>query len=42
MVRRSSRATLINQRMVSDCGRAITDRLGVMVREGGGEATDQE
>ncbi|MFI5821370.1 tyrosine-type recombinase/integrase [Streptomyces rishiriensis] len=34
----SSRAALIYQHMTSDRDRAIADRLGAMIREGGGEA----
>ncbi|MEV6179764.1 tyrosine-type recombinase/integrase [Streptomyces sp. NPDC052015] len=35
----SSRAALIYQHMTSDRDRAIADRLGAMIREGGGEDT---
>ncbi|MFC9630398.1 integrase [Streptomyces mirabilis] len=35
----SSRAALIYQHMTSDRDRAIADRLGARIREGGGEAT---
>lgn len=35
----SSRAALIYQHMISDRDRAIADRLGAMIREGGGEET---
>lgn len=34
----SSRAALIYQHMTSDRDRAIADRLGAMIREGGGAA----
>ncbi|MFJ6993649.1 integrase [Streptomyces sp. NPDC003090] len=35
----SSRAALIYQHMTNDRDRAIADRLGVMIREGGGGAS---
>ena len=38
----SSRAALIYQHMTGDRDRAIADRLGAVIREGGGEATGQE
>ncbi|MFD4346338.1 integrase [Streptomyces coelicoflavus] len=34
----SSRAALIYQHMTSDQDRAIADRLGAMIRDGGGGA----
>ncbi|MEV5009108.1 hypothetical protein [Streptomyces sp. NPDC055692] len=36
----SSRAALIYQHMTSDRDRAIADRLGAMIRDGGGAASD--
>ncbi|WP_438948386.1 integrase [Streptomyces mirabilis] len=36
----SSRAALIYQHMTSDRDRAIADRLGVMIRDGGGDPSD--
>ncbi|MFH9571870.1 integrase [Streptomyces sp. NPDC017454] len=35
----SSRAALIYQHMTSDRDRAIADRFGVMIRDGGGGAS---
>ncbi|MFF7561912.1 integrase [Streptomyces pseudovenezuelae] len=37
----SSRAALIHQHMTSDRDRAIADRLGAMIRGGGGAATPE-
>jgi hypothetical protein len=36
----SSRAALIYQHMTSDRDRAIADRLGAMIRDGGGGPSD--
>ncbi|MCH0568108.1 tyrosine-type recombinase/integrase [Streptomyces sp. MUM 136J] len=36
----SSRAALVHQHMTSDRDRAIADRLGAVIRDGGGAASD--